>query len=274
MSDASRSRSASSSAELCLRHEVVDCHTHWGIGWGDRDGRDPARWLAVLDRYGVTRAIVLGHRGIADKCETVRDHDDVAAVCAKSGGRMIQFLTVHPSQGRAALDEAVRGLGQLGAKGMKFHPWMQGESISQPTMDALAELAEERDVPLFFHDGTPCYSMPSQVAGLAKRHPRTTVVLGHGGLLELWREGIAAMRRLENVWVCLCGPHRAAFLEYFRQCDHGRILWGSDFGFGWADPIGYRLGVLRSLGLGDALMARVLATNPARLLKLSAKDTP
>lgn len=254
---------------------IVDCHTHWGICWGDRDGRDPAKWLAVLDRAGVTRAIVLGHRGLVDQSEIVRDHDDVAAICAASGGRMIQFLTVHPGQGKRAVAEAVRCLDQLGAGGMKFHPWLQGASISQPTMDELAELAAERGVPMLFHDGTPCYSMPSQVAGLARRHPRTTVVLGHGGLLELWREGIAAVQRHPNLWVCLCGPPAAACREYFRVCDPARLLWGSDFGFGWADPIAYRLGVLRSLGLSDHMLHAVLADNPARLLSCtSPKSKP
>lgn len=247
---------------------IVDCHTHWGICWADRDAHDPSKWLAVLDRHGVTHALVLSHRGLVDSAQIARDHDDIAAACAASGGRMIQFLSVHPAQGKRAVEEAVRGLDRLGARGLKFHPWLQGASISQPTMDELAELAADRGVPLYFHDGTPCYSMPSQVAGLARRHPRTTVVLGHGGLLELWREGIAAVRRHPNLWACLCGPPAAAHREYFRRCDPARLLWGSDFGFGWADPIGYRLGVIRALGLSESVLHTVLATNPARLLGL------
>ena len=250
---------------------IVDCHTHWGVVWGDRDGTDPTKWLATLDHYGITHAIALGHRGLVDKSETVRDHDDVAAVCAKSGGRMIQFLSVHTTHGRKAVEEAVHCIDKHGARGMKFHPWVQGESVSNPTMDELAELAADRGIPLFFHDGTPCYSMPSQMAGLARRHPCTTVVLGLSGLLELWREGIEAVRRCPNVWACLCGPHPAAFREYFKRCDHSRILWGSDFGFGFADPIGYRLGLLRSLKLNEKTMNAVLGENPARLLKLPLK---
>jgi predicted TIM-barrel fold metal-dependent hydrolase len=94
------------------------------------------------------------------------------------------------------------------------------------------------------------------------------VVLGHGGLLELWREGIDAVRRCPNVWACLCGPHAAAHREYFQRCDHSRLLWGSDFGFGFSDPIDYRLGLLRSLGLAERTLDTVLADNPARLLNL------
>jgi len=247
---------------------IFDCHTHWGSVYGDRDGHDPSTWLAMLDNYGVTHAIVLGHRGIVDAAQTARDHDDVAAVCASSGGRMIQYLTVHPTQGQQAINEAVRCLDQHGAKGMKFHPWLQGEPIGQPTMDELAELAAERGVPLYFHDGTPSYSMPSQMAGLARRHPRTTVVLGHSGLLEHWREGLAAIQRCPNIWACLCGVHPAAIREYLRSCDLSRLLWGSDFGFGFSDPFAYRLGMMRSLNLPDAVLQAVFADNPMRLLGL------
>jgi hypothetical protein len=59
----------------------------------------------------------------------------------------------------------------------------------------------------------------------------------------------------------------AAFREFFQRCDHSRLLWGSDFGFGWSDPIGYRLGVLRALGLSERTLSQVLAENPVRLSK-------
>ena len=251
---------------------IFDCHTHWGVVWADRDGADPASWLHTLDTYGLTHAIVLGHRGIVDSAACARDHNDVAAVCAASDGRMLQFATVHPSQGRAAVDEAVRCLDNLGVRGLKFHPWLQGETLFQPVMDELAELAAERAVPLYFHDGTPCYSMPSQVAGLARRHPRTTMVLGHGGLLELWREGIAAVRRCPNLWACLCGPHPAAHREYFKRCDRARLLWGSDFGFGFSDPYAYRLGMVRMLGQSDDILQAVFETNPCRLLGIKMPE--
>ena len=244
---------------------IVDCHTHWGSMWGDRDGHDPSKWLQLMDSYNITHAIVLGHRGLVDACETERDHDDVAAVCANSDGRMIQFLSVHTAQGKKALREAERCL-DLGARGMKFHPWLQGESLADPTMDELAELAADRGVPLYFHDGTPAYSLPSQMAGLARRHPRTTIVLGHGGLLEYWREGIDAVRRCPNLWACMCGVPAIAMREYVSKCDNSRLLWGSDFGFSFSDRVGYFLGMLYDLNLSDKVLETILADNPGRLL--------
>lgn len=251
---------------------LIDCHTHWGICWADRDGHDPSRWLETLDRHDVTHAVVLSHRGLVLESEAARDHDDIAAACARSGGRMIQFASVHTGQGAAAVAEAERMIDKHGARGLKFHPWIQGQSVSQPTMDALAELAAARDVPLYFHDGTPAYSMPSQMAGIARRHPRTKVVLGHCGLLELWREALDALR-LPNVWGCLCGPHTEAIRQFLNRADRSRLMWGSDFGFGWADPIDYRLGMFKAMKIDDATWQAIMADNPARLLKLRQSPT-
>ena len=106
------------------------------------------------------------------------------------------------------------------------------------------------------------------MAGLARRHPRTTVVLGHSGLLEHWREGIEAIRRCPNIWACLCGVHPAAIREYVKSCDHSRLLWGSDFGFGFSDPIAYRYGMMYELDLPSGVLQAILTDNPSRLLGL------
>ena len=84
--------------------------------------------------------------------------------------------------------------------------------------------------------------------------------------VEHWREAMAAMRCAENVWGCLCGPHLAALSEIVRRCDRQRLLWGSNYGFSFADVVGYRLGLLQSLRLTDYDYERITADNPRQLL--------
>ena len=133
-------------------------------------------------------------------------------------------------------------------------------------MDRVCELAERFDVPILFHDGTPPFSLPSQVAVLAKRHPRTRIILGHMGLLEHWREAVAAMSYAANLWACVCGPHLAGMREIVRRVDHDRLLWGSDHGFTLDDFYPCRLGLMEQLRLSDNLLERVFVTNPQRVL--------
>ncbi len=115
------------------------------------------------------------------------------------------------------------------------------------------------------HDGTPPYSLPEQVAGLARRFSRTTFLLGHSGLLWSWRSAVEAARQ-PNVWLCLCGPHLRGLEILCEKVDPSRIVWGSDYGFGFADQIEYRLDLLRHARIGDGLKERILRTNPLCLL--------
>lgn len=244
---------------------IFDCHTHWGGCFQKRDGHDPTRWLEMFDRHGVTHAVVLPFAGLLDAGRICADNDDVAAVCAKSGGRMIPFCTVNTWFADEAAAEFERCLAG-GFRGIKFHPWLQGQPVNSGGMDRICEIAGRHGVPVLFHDGTPPYSLPSQMALLARRHPRTQIVLGHSGLLEHWREAAAALNSADNLWGCLCGPHAAGIREIVRRCDTTRLVWGSDAGFNFADAIGYRLNLMDILGIDAPLRQAILSDNAVRLL--------
>jgi hypothetical protein len=47
-------------------------------------------------------------------------------------------------------------------------------------------------------------------------------------------------------------------------------VWGSDYGFGAADPVGYRLALLRQAQIDPDLCERILGHNPFRLLDAAA----
>jgi uncharacterized protein len=244
---------------------IVDCHTHWAECFRQRDGLNPEPWLAVEAKHGVTHAVVMLLEGLSDDTRLQQENDDVAALAAKSGGRMIPFCVVNPFDARQATAEFRRSVETLGMRGLKIHPWLQGASPNSAAMDELCEMAAAYHVPVLFHDGTPCYSLPSEMAVLARRHPATTIVLGHCGMFEHWREAIAAMRYAENLWGCLCSPHLAALRELVRHCDRERLLWGSDHGFSLSDMVGYRLEMLGMLGLSEADYEKIAARNPRRL---------
>jgi predicted TIM-barrel fold metal-dependent hydrolase len=247
---------------------IFDCHTHWGNCFQDRDGLDPSRWLGVFDSHGVTHAVVLPFVGLLDSARIRQENDDVASVCRASGGRMVPFCTVNTWFEADAAAELQRCFGTLGHRGVKFHPWLQGQTTASSGMDAACEIAGHFGVPVLFHDGTPPFSLPSQMALLARRHPNTRIVLGHCGLLEHWREAIAALNAAENLWGCLCGPHLEAMRQIVRRCDRTRLLWGSDFGFNFNDLIGYRLELMELMDLKDEQRAAIFHENPMRLLGL------
>jgi len=250
---------------------MIDCHTHWGRPWADRDGDDPSRWLSVFEKYGVSHAIVLPEAGLIHAGKLRNDNDAVAKVCAQSQGRMLPFCTVNVWYRDEALAELERCLGELNFRGVKFHNWLQGFSVGHPVIDEVCEIAGAHGVPILFHDGTPPFSLPSQIALLAKRHPQTQIILGHCGLYEHWREAAEALRGAPNLWGCICGPHVAGMKHLLKRCDMSRLVWGSDQGYTLAECYPYRLNVMNLLEISSMDRAAILATNARRLLNLPTK---
>jgi predicted TIM-barrel fold metal-dependent hydrolase len=246
---------------------IVDIHTHWGVQWEERTPGDPTEWLSYLDRHQIDRACFLPTAGLfrADQCRA--DNDNIARMAAR-WKRLIPVGTVWPSQGKQAVDELRRCLEKLGMRALKLHPWVQGFSTALPVVSDLCQVSAEAQAPVMFHDGTPPYALAEQIGGLAQRHPRTQFVLLHSGLLWNWRSALHAAR-LPNVWLALCGPHKRALEIFAERGPRDRLVWGSDFGFGLADQIEYRLNLLRRARMDSKLRERILGANAVRLLNLA-----
>lgn len=224
----------------------LDMHTHLpaesSAAW--RAWRRDAV-LARMDELGVTRSVVMTLDGLMGDPRPA--NDIVAAACAGSDGRLIPFGSVDPHRPWAA-DELVRCAEELGCRAIKMHPWLQGFSPVEECLDPVAEAAVRVGLPLVFHDGTPPYASPLQIANLAGRYPDLTVVLAHGGLFDLWRDAVAAALRYPNVHITLCGTAPLGiFREVVAQVGPARISLGTDTGFGDPDLATHRIGVHRIL---------------------------
>lgn len=194
------------------------------------------------------------------------DNDVVLAVCGDDP-RLVSACTVDPHD-RGALPELDRCV-RAGAQAVKLHPWLQGFSPLEAEAVAVARRAAEHGLPLLVHDGTPPYASPLQIAELAGRVPACTVVLAHGGLLDLWPDAIAAVARWPNVMVTLCGSAPLATLRQVRdQVPRDRVGLGTDAGFGDPDLVVHRLAVLERLlaDLPDREAAALRSGNASRWL--------
>jgi uncharacterized protein len=244
---------------------IIDCHTHWGICWKQKYGSDATEWLKTLDRYGIDKAVLMGHEGLVHQDKSEADNEIIFEMAQKFPDRIIPVASTWPQKGEAGLKEIERCVKQFGMKALKFHPWMQSFSTADPVFHEMCALAGELDVPIIFHDGTPCNSLPEQIAGLARTFPQTTFVLGHSGILWSWRSALKAAE-LPNIWLCLCGPHMKAIEILSKKNNFERVIWGSDFGFGFSDPIDYRLNLLKEI-FPETALKKILDENPKKLLK-------
>jgi predicted TIM-barrel fold metal-dependent hydrolase len=210
---------------------VIDFHTHtpaWkSATWLAGAAFGAAEFAAFMDSAGIEAAVVLSHDGLFNP--TPEANDEVAAFVAEYPGRMHAFGTVSPRQA-TAVAETERCFGELGMRGLKLHPWLQGFSMHERSLDPICEVVTAAGGILLSHDGTPPYSTPLQIAALARRHPRLPVVLGHGGLHDCWREALVAVQETPNLYLCICGTPPYAARRILAEAPAGKVLFGTDAG--------------------------------------------
>jgi uncharacterized protein len=244
---------------------VVDVHTHMpGQALSAIVGFDAKAFLALMDANGIDKAWVFTLDGLY--FDPAPHNDRLAAYCACAPDRLLPFCTVHPRY-PDAVGELRRCIIGLGMKGLKLHPWAQTISpMDDQMMDPIGDELAALGVPVVFHDGTPPESSPLQIAHFARRHPSVPVVLGHGGLHDLWKEAVYAGERCPNIYLSPSGTPPAGLRYAMQQLPPERFLFGTDAGFG--DPYWhtFQLAKIRGLGLPPADEALVLGKNAERLL--------
>jgi predicted TIM-barrel fold metal-dependent hydrolase len=246
---------------------MIDFHVHQPAA--SSDGTPPygpldyAEFAATL---GIDLSVVFTFDGLRRPGPAA--NDSLAAFAAGGRGRYVAFTTVDPNDSGAA-DEIVRSVRDHGMRGVKLHPWVQAFSPHAAALDPICETAAALGVPVLFHDGTPPFSEPLQLAVLARRHPRTAIILGHGGLHDLWREAAAAVEVSENVHICLCATPPYAMRLLVERCPLDRLLFGTDGGL-LPEPrqhyVTLRVRQLEHLRLTEAQRRAILDENPRRLL--------
>lgn len=244
-----------------MKNLIIDAHFHWPVF----DSNGASEVLELLDRYGFSCAVLCGLE-VFDKTRSSSLCNDALAVlrdCAP--GRISALGTVFMSHPRAP-EEARRCFEKLGMKGLKIHPWLQGESVSSQKMLEVAGVCEEFDAPVMFHDGTPCYSLPGQIGLLASRRPGARIVLGHSGILHFWEEALEVILRYKNVYGVLAGGHPHGMQRICDSVPAERLMFGTDYtGPGSEEFIAYRLGLAMGLALPDEKRKIIMFETAKRL---------
>jgi len=238
---------------------IIDSHTHMPMA-------GPTGLVSALKSYGVDKAVVFTTEGFYSDCRTANDR--LVEGVRGFPGILYPWATVDPYEGEGAVQELRRCVKELGMLGLKLHPWLQGFSVANPAMDLIMEEVVSLGIPILFHDGSPPYATPLQIANLARRHPQVIVILGHGGLRELWKDALRAAEELENIWLCTSGVPLAGLQTMVDRLGCDRIVFGSDAGGGHPSVIPYRLRFIEELKISDAEREKIFGGNIARLLGL------
>jgi len=260
---------------------IVDCHCHVypdkvaaravaGIGSFYNMPLLMDGTLSMLKKEGeaagITHYIVFS---VATKpAQTKSINEFIAGIVAGSDGCMTGLGTLHPESEDIAGD--IAHLEELGLKGVKLHPDIQGFSVEDERCLDIFRRCEGR-LPVLLHTGDYRYdfSNPDRICRILERFPGLTVIGAHLGGWSVWQEAAEKLSGHANFYVdCSSSlyaltPDQAR--EIVRMYGADRVLFGTDYPM-WS-PAG-ELNRLDQLGLTEAEMDRILWDNAAGLFGL------
>ena len=225
---------------------IIDTHTHMADGgWppGSTRAFTAEQMINAMDRFDVEKIWIFTETGLVRDCieNNTKLHDFVKY----APKRFIPFLTVNANYHEQVPDEIRRCVEDLGFRGIKLHPWLQGFSLTSAIVFRMIEESIKYKIPVIVHDGTPPYCDTLQVANLAEIYPESKIILGHSGLHDTFRSAIIAANRFKNIYLCVSATEIGDNREIIRKVDNDRILFGSDFGVGDSSLIQDRIDALK-----------------------------
>jgi predicted TIM-barrel fold metal-dependent hydrolase len=234
--------------------------------------------LASMDAAGIDASVIVGFAW-QDPALCAQHNDYLLDVARRSGGRLIPFVTVNPSD--AGARDELRRCAAAGARGIgELRPANQGFDLgNSDEADLLLWASSAYDLPLLFHVSEPVGHPYAGKRGLPIEQfyrfvsgaPGVTVIGAHwGGGAPLYGLMPEVRGAFETVYFdTAASPYLydpAIFRHVAEIVGPDRILFASDF------PLVAQQRALddaRAGGLDDRALALVLGENARRLLGLS-----
>src|SRR5688572_19069993 len=182
------------------------------------------------------------HQALAGKPENMRIRNDALIALAQKHAEVIPIATVHPYDGRAALDELAR-VAAIGVKMPKIHAHTQKFDVADPRVLALVSKAGALGVIVLMDNANIVPGDSENLFNLAVRAPKTTFVCAHIGGLNFRFWNILPLARtadgfgMENVYFDISGtmllaadsPIEEEFIWTLRNVGIDHVILGSDY---------------------------------------------
>lgn len=126
---------------------------------------------------------------------------------------------------------------ELGLRGVKIHPDIQGVDIDDRRLLPLYEILESRGMPLFLHmgDDRPQYRFSSadKLVRVLGMFPRLRVCAAHFGGYKSWNESVPLLMGRENVWYdtssSLWAMSRETAEDVIGRLGYDTVMFGTDY---------------------------------------------
>jgi predicted TIM-barrel fold metal-dependent hydrolase len=261
---------------------IWDLHCHFsGIAGRTPDER-MARLIEFADRMGIERLCVymgLKLSSDPDPKDMRQQNDEVLQALTHWHDRAFGFVYLNPNHVEASLKELDRCVRDGPMVGVKL--WV-ARRCDDAALDPLIARATELQAVVFQHTWfkTPTAakadtwwqpgagnlageSSPQDLAALARRHPKASLICGHTG--GNWELGIRTVRDLANVSLDLAGsdPTQGITEMAVREVGAERVIYGSDVS---GRSFASQLAKVQGADVPEAAKKMILKENLKRLL--------
>lgn len=259
--------------------EIEDAERFFRGPWTHEDLDATAERYKQLDVF----AVLLGADAETTTGVPAYPNDELAAACRKYPDRFVGFAGIDPWKGQLAIRELERCVGELGLKGIKFHPGRQQFYPNDRRFYPLFETATSLGAPVLFHTGmmaagagTPGgrglrldFTRPVYLDHLAADFPNLTIIAAHPSWP--WAdEGLALARHKSNVFLDLSGYSPKyippQYIQFANTLLQDQMVFGSDYPF---IPPERWLADFEQAGFRTEVHEKILLLNARRALGLS-----
>ena len=263
-------------------HPIVDCHCHIypekiaakaveSIGhFYDipmSSGGTAADMAKAEREAGITHQIIFS---VATKVPQVTSINRfIAEEVKKSDGTMTGLGTLHPDS--PDLKGDIEHIIELGLKGVKLHPDIQGFKIDDYRCLKIYELCEGR-LPILMHTGDNRYdfSNPNRLKPVLEIFKNLTVIGAHLGGWSIWDTAVDELAEFGNFYVDCSSSLYAMTVEkareVIRRYGADRVLFGTDYPM-WSPK--EEIERFEALGLDTEEKHKIYYKNAEKLFGLS-----
>ena len=264
------------------------------LAWEDPGSPDELadRWVAELDRHGVTRAVLIA--------SVPGDEASVASAVSRHPSRLVGACMLNAAAPDAP-DRAALALGDLGLRMVCLFPAMHHFRLDDESVGEVFELAKAHRGAIFAHCGVLTIGVrrklglpspfdlrlgdPLALAVMASRYPEVPVIVPHFGAGFL-REALMAAEACPNIHLDTSSSNGwikyypgLTLIDVFRRAldtlGPDRLLFGTDSSFfprGWQQPIyEAQKSLLDTIGADAAVQTKIFGGNFERIFPSSSR---
>lgn len=203
---------------------VIDAHNHIGVRHGA--SQTGSELVAKLDAAGVDKAVIFPFvEGTVDNgviVEAVGEHPD----------RLIPFCNVNPWDQDRAVEELRHRVEDLGFKGVKLHPTLQGYRLGDhPLVDPIFAAARDLGIVITSHGASDLYNNPAEFDAMASAFPTVPLLMVHMGMFWSTDHAIEVSSRHPNLYLDTSRAPLAEIALAVKKLGPEKVIWGTDSPF-------------------------------------------